>query len=138
MLHAPRRRALVLVVTAISMLLGGVLLATPAQADIGDKTESCVTGEICLYYDSLSSSYTRHFYWGDMSHYNDYFWDKDNNVRTGVSVEDDVRSVWNRDTACYVKMWDIDDYGSWYVYAIVPRGYGDYISFDLNNGHSRC
>jgi hypothetical protein len=133
------RCALVVVVTV------GVsaLVTTAAHADNGDGAEACTTGEICLknHKPNIFPDYwqTRHYWYGDMSHWDDRF-----GGVNGPVVMDNMSSIWNRDTECVVNLWDITSSGTWYIYLVSwPSQTGGYVyvgdaSNDRNNGHSRC
>jgi hypothetical protein len=134
----------------VSALTFGSLLATPAYAsddqpdDNGNGLLSCGPGEICFKRDSGGpNSFLRH-YWNSDNDHND---NDDSKVFTdgGGPVMDNISSFLNRDTECDVNMYDVDGFGSWFVYRTVSHDVNDtaydFIGSsdnDLNNGHERC
>lgn len=94
--------ARVALVIALALALLTALPALSALADNGDGLESCNSGEICLYRDSGSDRFTRHFWWSatyDSSH---QWWDTVDNQYEG-QVRDTLSAVRNKDTTCQVR-----------------------------------
>lgn len=134
------KAAIVAAVLATTALL---VPAAPAHADDwGNNNWTCDYYEIC--FDLLPASnwdidwgIGHAFYWGNMHHDQEVMCDT-TGWQECLFMMDVVDGVWNRDSTCDVKLWDVDGYGNWYVYYDVPRGWrGDY-GQSRNNGHSRC
>jgi len=139
--------------TRITAAIVAIIIATaaqlarpaPAQADNGDwgnLNHSCDYYEICFNALSHTIWYSQWgighaFYWGDMSHHDELLCTSEPiNASCGYMVNW-VEGFWNRDSSCYVRLWDIVN-GAWTVYAQLPIGYRGDVGFERNDGHSRC
>lgn len=84
------------------------MLAVPgvAQADNGDAdVNHCNVGEICFDYDG-NGTYMKQF-WNAGTHDGYYFYRISDNAKTNFPLRDDAWGLWNRDTACSVKVIDV-------------------------------
>jgi len=98
-------KRMTLVAAALSAAV--VLPATAALADDGDGNLACNSGEICYTWDG-TYTYQKHF-WNAGNDDNYVFTNVTNGVRSGYQVRDNAWGVWNRDTACNVRI--VDDRG---------------------------
>jgi hypothetical protein len=122
-------------------VLGVALIgASPAQADVGDGTATCVSGEICLNKDNPSGNYQRHFYNGGND--NGYWTNVSTSDQTTWYVHDSASSLRNRDTTCAVI--EVNYSGTTVVnQQTFTRGASSFVGFttamnDKNDAHWRC
>ncbi|MEU8072549.1 hypothetical protein AB0B20_22610 [Micromonospora sp. NPDC049151] len=139
---APRAAA------AVALSLGGVAVsATPAMAlDQGANTPACTSTEIC--FSEYSSDWNRSHkdFWNSANHHQNnahepYTFNAGTNF-TRNQVMDRASGIWNRDTSCSVKLWDVNSQGTWYVLQTYDRFASSWVNLgsngNRNNGHSRC
>jgi hypothetical protein len=120
-----------------------VIPTAPAQAyDDGNGNAKCDTYEICFNFLDSSIWNTEwgighSFYWGSMAH-NTYVMCDPTGWQECIGLMDEANGFWNRDSTCDVKLWDVDGYGTWFVYGDYGRGFRGNVGGRRNNGHSRC
>lgn len=103
----PAARKLTMAVASVAALGLGAVAAPGAAADSGDGNLACNRGEICLSF-SATNVYQKHF-WYAASHSGYNFTNVQNGQGSSYPVRDNTYSIWNRDTACTVKV--VDDRG---------------------------
>jgi hypothetical protein len=127
-------------VLAVAVALLG-MAAAPASADSSDNGNGRVTcdrGEICFDFtwDGFTTSTSQRHFWYEN-------WDHASQLYHNVPyccfprLADTAGGFWNRDTQCYVRLWDIGSSG-WYWYNQFPRDYMTQLTPQINNAHSRC
>lgn len=134
---------------SIFAILATMFVASPANAaDDGANTATCTHTEICFseFTTDYQRSHRDFWYWSshraDGGSYRFRF--KAGSNPTDNYLLDRATGMWNRDSSCSVKLWDVTSGGTWYVagtYAnnagrwgpLAPQG-----NANRNNGHSRC
>jgi hypothetical protein len=132
-------RIRILAVSAVLGTLAALVATVPAQADDhGDNQAACNMGEICFSAQSHfnDSVYRRDFYWDDWDHGNDYY--SAYPGQTPVMLADHALSFWNRDTECYVGLWDLDASGYFNLYYLAAPASSPAWPGTINNAHGRC
>jgi hypothetical protein len=128
--------------TVVATVIVAALLApaAPARAaDVGDGRLACNRGEICfqwLWDGFITSTWQKHFWWSNWRHDLECFCNPPP-LYPVFPLRNEASGFWNRDTQCYVRLWDVDS-GGWHYYAQIPRDLMGNFADDRNDAHSRC
>lgn len=126
-------------ITKIAATLGAaaavtVSMAGVANADRGDGTLSCISGEICFSEHSYGNGGQRHFYQGAEHSGAGNFTNP--NGSTGVQFYHNASSVKNRDSECTVHVQESGDWNN-NTQSFIRGNYWQNINSDINDENAR-
>lgn len=144
--------------TALAAVSAGLVLSmsAPAQAglDQGNNDAACSSTEICFSEYSSNWGQSHKDFWNAANHYTvvpvsgqsvnehaAYTFNAGTSF-TRHEVIDSASGIWNRDSSCSVRLWDVDGVGGWNIMQTYARGTSSWVALssygNKNNGHSRC
>ena len=89
---------------ALALTIGLLMVSpSPGQADSGDGSVSCNSGEICFFRYKTSRSYQKHF-WYDANHHNATWYNVRDGRSTSLYIDFDANQLENRDSRCDVRV----------------------------------